>query len=70
MAGVQENFSTAMLAFDVMGTLLEELGLSESVDKAVSPFQEMTYLGIQFNSIKLEMSINDSKCWELKSYLL
>ena len=30
----------------------------------------MTYLGIQFNTVKLEMSINDSKCRELKSDLI
>ena len=30
----------------------------------------MTYLGIQFNTLKLEMSVNESKCSELKFELL
>ena len=43
MAGVQASYSRASLSFEMMGTLLEELGLSESLDKAVSPCQIMTY---------------------------
>ena len=69
MAGVQASFSRASLSFEMMGTLLEELGLSESLDKAVAPCQIITYLGIQFNSNKLEMSVNDEKCTELKALL-
>ena len=70
MAGSEASLSRASLSFLMMGTLLEELGLSESIDKAVQPCQIMTYLGIQFNSIKLEMSINQEKCSELKFELL
>ena len=65
-SGIEESKERATLSFNIMGSLLQELGLSESIDKAVSPCQIITYLGIQFNSVKLEMSINDAKCKELK----
>ena len=42
------------------------LGLSESVDKAVSPTQTMTYLGIEFDSVKMELRVSADKCAELK----
>ena len=52
-----------------MGSLLSELGLSESPDKSVSPCQILTYLGVEFDSVKLEMRINSTKCHELNNEL-
>ena len=52
-----------------MGSLLTELGLTESTDKAVSPCQRLTYLGIEFDTCSMEMRINESKCTELQSDL-
>ena len=66
MAGAQDTLAKCELAFDTMGTLLEELGSSESLDKSVSPTQVMVYLGVQFNTTTLEMSIDQVKCQELR----
>ena len=65
-ANVEATLERASLSFDTLGSLLTELGLTESVDKAVRPCQILTYLGVQFDSNKLEMSINESKCCEIK----
>ena len=65
-ASVEGTLDRATLSFNTMGSLLSELGLSESLDKAVSPCQVLTYLGIEFDTRKLEMRVNDSKCQELK----
>ena len=68
-AGVEQSFDRALLSFQVMGSLLKVLGLSESENKAESPQTVMTYLGIEFDSVKLEMRVNESKCAELSSEL-
>ena len=59
----------ANLSFLTMGTLFTELGLTESTDKAVSPCQTLTYLGIEFDTRTLEMRVNEGKCRELQSEL-
>ena len=46
--------------------LLQELGLSESVDKSVSPTQVMVYLGVEFDTNSMEMRVSQVKCQELK----
>ena len=69
-AGAEGSFETATLSFSALSTLLTELGLAESVDKAVSPTTSMIYLGVEFDSIKMEMRIGSEKCAELKSELL
>ena len=53
-----------------MESLLQDLGLSESIDKAVAPCQILTYLGIEFDSVKLEMRVDKIKCNELKHDLI
>ena len=68
-AGVEGNLNRANISFSVMGSLLTELGLTESTDKAVSPCQRLTYLGIEFDTCSMEMRINESKCTELQSDL-
>ena len=68
-AGVELSADRAKFSFDVMSSLLAELGLAESVHKAVSPCQVLTYLGIEFDTVKLEMRVNQSKCAELREEL-
>ena len=65
-AGCEESLDKCKLAFDTMGTLFEVLGLSESIEKSVSPTQVMTFLGVQFDTRTLEMRIDEVKCQELK----
>ena len=66
IAGVEPTFGRASLAFSVMGSLLEELGLSESLEKAVAPCKVLTYLGIEFSTSAMEMRIDENKCNELR----
>ena len=65
-AGAEKTPVKAQLAFDSMGTLLEELGLTESSDKSVSPTNVMVYLGVEFDTTTLEMRIDEVKCQELR----
>ena len=66
---MEGTLERAKLSFDTMGSLLVELGLSEATDKAVPPCQVLTYLGIEFDTVKMEMRVNESKCQELKTAL-
>ena len=66
---VEPTLERATLSFTLMGSLLEELGLSESRDKAIAPCQVLTYLGIEFDTRVLEMRVDQVKCSELKSVL-
>ena len=59
----------AQLSFKIFGLLLKSLGLSESEDKAESPRQIMSFLGVEFDTVKLELRVNLEKCTELKSEL-
>ena len=68
-AGCEVTFDSAELSFSSLSTLLSELGLQESVDKAVAPSTTMTYLGVEFDSVKMEMRIGDEKCLDLRSEL-
>ena len=61
------DFFTAQVAFKAMGGLLEELGFSESHDKAIAPTQVLTYLGVEFDSNELVMRIDSEKCEELSA---
>ena len=65
-AGVELSLERADLSFNVMSSLLCELGLAESVEKAVSPCHVMTHLGIELDSIQLEMRVDQRKCAELR----
>ena len=69
-AGAELTLENAMLSFTALSSLLSELGLSESVDKAVSPTTTLIYLGVEFDSVKMEMRIGSEKCLELKSDLI
>ena len=64
--GGESSKSRADLSYQSLGKLLEELGLQESKDKARAPSHEMTYLGVQFNSTTMTMSVPPEKLAELK----
>ena len=64
-----ENGERAMVSYQKIGVLLEELGLDEAADKASPPATEMEYLGVTFNSITLKNSIPPHKMAELKDLL-
>ena len=64
-AGCEASFESALLSFNSLGSLLSVLGLSESSDKAEPPTQVLTYLGVEFDTLLLEMRVNKSKLVEL-----
>ena len=68
-AGVEPCLETATVSFNLMSSLLSDLGLTESLNKAEKPCQVLTYLGIEFDSNKLEMRVNPRKCAELRTDL-
>ena len=68
--GAEADPERAAASFDAMGRLLTELGFSESLDKAVSPRQVITFLGIEFCSVSQEMRVNAEKCEELSADLI
>ena len=55
-AGAEVGLPRSTLAFNLMGSLLAELDLTESFIKALSPREIMIYLGLEFDSIKLEIT--------------
>ena len=66
LGGVEETLARALEAFRALGNLLDDLGLQESVKKAVAPTQVITYLGVKFNTITMEMSVPPEKLSEVK----
>ena len=64
--GVEETQSRALQSSEAMATLLEDLGLEESTDKYHPPSTSMPYLGVQFDSEKMTMSVPADKLEELR----
>ena len=66
LGGVEKTKPRASNAFTALRELLTDLGLEENVKKAVPPTREITYLGVQFNSTSMEMSVPPDKLAEIK----
>ena len=67
LGGVEPTKERAQAAYDTLAWLLEDLGLQESKKKAVSPTTQITYLGVQFNSLTMQMSVPPEKLTEVKT---
>ena len=65
--GVESSKERAEDAFCKMGLLLVDLGLEESVKKAEPPSTKMTFLGVEFDSIAMTMSVPPAKLTEVKA---
>ena len=63
--GVERTLARA--AFKALGALLADLGLDESKEKAEQPTTLITFLGVEFDSVAIEMRVPPSKLEELKS---
>jgi len=72
-----EKAETAQLAFNTLGNLLKELGLTESPNKLCPPAIRMSFLGIQFDTEKLTLEVTPERLveiaellnnWKAKSY--
>ena len=68
LAGCEDG-ERAMVSYQKMGCLLEELGLEEAASKASPPSTEMEYLGVLFNSVELKKSVPPHKLAELRDLL-
>ena len=66
LGGVEKSKKRATEAYDTLGKLFDDLGLQESVKKAVPPTTEVTYLGVTFNSNTMQMSVPPEKLAEVK----
>ena len=67
IGGVEKDEPRAKIAFDKLGWLLCDLGLAESTKKAEPPTKWITYLGVQFDSIQMTMSVPPDKITEIKA---
>ena len=53
----------------MLGELLSELGLIESISKAIAPTTSMVYLGVKFDTKTMCMYVDADKILEIKSEL-
>ena len=67
LGGVEATKARATAAFNKLGLLLADLGLSESLKKAEAPTRRITYLGVEFDSEQMTMSVPPDKITEIKS---
>ena len=65
-AGAEQG-EKAWDAFNDLGTLLEDLGVSESKKKALSPSTQMVFLGVEFDTVLMCMRVGEEKRAEVKS---
>ena len=67
LGGVEKTLDRALSAYHKLNWLLSDLGLEESVKKAEPPTTCITYLGVQFDSVKMTMSVPPEKVTEIKA---
>ena len=68
-AGGEESLHRAEASFKTIRELFKSLGLEESTDKACEPSTNMVFLGVEFDTQKLTMSVPGDKLQELRSDL-
>ena len=66
IGGVEVTMEKATESFEKLGDLFGELGLDESVSKAHSPSTKMPYLGVEFNTTDMTMSVPGEKLEEVR----
>ena len=69
IGGCEKSQDRAMLSFQLLGELFCELGLEESVSKAYEPSTRMPYLGVEFDTVAMTMSVPGEKLEELRADL-
>ena len=65
IGGVESTKEYALMSSNALSELLVDLGLEESLDKYHPPSTCMPYLGIEFDSVKLEMRVTPEKIAEV-----
>lgn len=66
IGGCEKSHERATQSFKALGSLLLDLGLDESTSKAHPPSTSMPYLGIQFDTELMRMSIPPDKIAEVR----
>ena len=69
IGGCEANKERANLSFESLGKLFVTLGLCEAKSKACSPDTRMSYLGVEFDSLSMTMSVPPDKVQELRNEL-
>jgi hypothetical protein len=69
LAGVEVK-SNGEKAFEEMKNILEKVGVEESVSKACKPSTNMKFLGIEIDSVKMEMRIDKDRVKEIREELI
>ena len=69
IGGCEKSQERAILSFQALGKLFCELGLDETISKAHEPSTRMPYLGVEFDTVAMTMSVPGDKLEELRSDL-
>ena len=69
IGGCERTLSRATESYQALGSLLSDLGLTESASKAHPPCTSMPYLGIQFDTVAMTMSIPGEKVEEVRELI-
>ena len=67
LGGVEGTEARANESFVLLARLFKDLGLDESIKKAEGPSNQMVYLGVEFDSVAMEMRVPADKLSEIKS---
>ena len=67
--GGAATWSDAPQAYDALGRVLSLAGLTEAADKACPPASVMTFLGVQFDTKSLTLTITPDRLIEIQSLL-
>ena len=67
LGGVEADKTRAEEAYDQLGSLFTDLGLEESLKKAEPPTTKITFLGVQFDSVAMTMSVPPAKVTEVQA---
>ena len=66
VGGCEKTEQRALKSYNALADLFQELGLSESTSKAHKPSTSMPYLGVNFDTIRMKMSIPADKLTEVR----
>ena len=66
IGGGEKTLPRAQESFFALGSLLSDLGLAESTSKAHKPSTSMPYLGVNFDTVRMVMSIPAEKLTEVR----
>ena len=69
IGGCEETLERATASSQALSDLLADLGLRESLDKNHPPSTVMPYLGVEFDSVKMEMRVPPEKLSEVREEL-